>query len=135
MLDPKTDDTFLLKQLKRYEGVKKDLAAYTENKGDIKKIHPEYVMSEIDKLASDDAIYHRRYRNDLCMGCTLSASYGKTAYAGFFQSWFYGKCFATGHRGSALAYPDRQVVALCGDGGLSMTLGDLETVVQYKLTD
>lgn len=34
MLDPKTDDTFLLKQLKRYEGVKKDLAAYTENKGD-----------------------------------------------------------------------------------------------------
>ena len=37
MLDPKTDDTFLLKQLKRYEGVKKDLAAYTENKGDIKK--------------------------------------------------------------------------------------------------
>ena len=35
--------------------------------------------------------------------------------------------------GAALAYPDRQVVALCGDGGLSMTLGDLETVVQYKL--
>lgn len=25
-------------------------------KGDIKKIHPEYVMSEIDKLASDDAL-------------------------------------------------------------------------------
>ena len=35
--------------------------------------------------------------------------------------------------GAALAYPERQVVALCGDGGLSMTLGDLATVVQYKL--
>ena len=46
MLNPKTDDSFLLKQLKRYEGVKKDLAAYTEDKGDVNKIHPEYVMSE-----------------------------------------------------------------------------------------
>ena len=32
MLTPKTDDTFLLKQLKRYEEVKKDLAAYTKDK-------------------------------------------------------------------------------------------------------
>lgn len=71
MLDPKTDDTFLLKQLKRYEGVKKDLAAYTENKGDIKKIHPEYVMSEIDKLASDDAIF----TVDTGMTCVWGARY------------------------------------------------------------
>ncbi len=31
------------------------------------------------------------------------------------------------------AYPNRQVVALCGDGGLSMLLGDLITIAQYKL--
>ncbi len=35
--------------------------------------------------------------------------------------------------GAALAYPGRQAVALCGDGGLSMMLGDLATIVQYKL--
>ena len=29
MLNPKTDDSFLLKQLKRYEGVKKDCLLYT----------------------------------------------------------------------------------------------------------
>lgn len=57
MLTPKTDDTFLLKQLKRYEEVKKDLAAYTKDKGEVNKIHPEYVMSEIDKLSSDDAVF------------------------------------------------------------------------------
>lgn len=35
--------------------------------------------------------------------------------------------------GAQKAYPNRQVVALCGDGGLSMLLGDLITIAQYKL--
>jgi pyruvate dehydrogenase (quinone) len=35
--------------------------------------------------------------------------------------------------GAALARPGKQVIALCGDGGLSMLLGDLATIVQYKL--
>ena len=35
--------------------------------------------------------------------------------------------------GAAFARPDQQVVALCGDGGLSMMLGDLATIVQYDL--
>ena len=120
MLNPKTDDSFLLKQLKRYEGVKKGLAAYTEDKGGVNKIHPEYVMSEIDKLSSDDAVF----TVDTGMTCVWGARYlqatGKRHMLGSFNH-------------GSLAYPDRQVVALCGDGGLSMTLGDLETVVQYKL--
>ena len=35
--------------------------------------------------------------------------------------------------GASLAFPERQVWALCGDGGSSMLLGDLSTIVQYKL--
>jgi pyruvate dehydrogenase (quinone) len=35
--------------------------------------------------------------------------------------------------GAAFACPDRQVVALCGDGGISMLLGDLATIKQYGL--
>ena len=35
--------------------------------------------------------------------------------------------------GAALACPGKQVIAFCGDGGLSMMLGDLMTIVQYKL--
>ena len=71
MLNPKTDDSFLLKQLKRYEGVKKGLAAYTEDKGGVNKIHPEYVMSEIDKLSSDDAVF----TVDTGMTCVWGARY------------------------------------------------------------
>jgi pyruvate dehydrogenase (quinone)/pyruvate oxidase len=32
-----------------------------------------------------------------------------------------------------LAYPDRQVVALVGDGGLTMLIGELATAVKYQL--
>lgn len=35
--------------------------------------------------------------------------------------------------GAQMEYPGRQVIALCGDGGLSMLLGDLITIVQYRL--
>ena len=35
--------------------------------------------------------------------------------------------------GASFAYPGRQVIALCGDGGISMLLGDLATIAQYKL--
>jgi pyruvate dehydrogenase (quinone)/pyruvate oxidase len=35
--------------------------------------------------------------------------------------------------GAQVAYPDRQVVALTGDGSLSMMMGDLATCVQHDL--
>ena len=35
--------------------------------------------------------------------------------------------------GAALACPGQQVIAFCGDGGLSMMLGELMTIVQYQL--
>ena len=35
--------------------------------------------------------------------------------------------------GAQMAYPDRQIIAMCGDGGISMLLGDLATIKQYNL--
>ena len=34
--------------------------------------------------------------------------------------------------GAAASAKGRQVVAMCGDGGLSMLLGDLATLMQYQ---
>lgn len=132
LLNPKTDDEFLVKQLKRYEEVKKDLAAYTDNKGEVNKIHPEYVMSEINNIAYDDAIF----TVDTGMTCVWGARYlqatGKRHMLGSFNHGSMANALPQAI-GAALAFPGRQVIALCGDGGLSMSLGDLATVVQYKL--
>jgi pyruvate dehydrogenase (quinone) len=35
--------------------------------------------------------------------------------------------------GAGLSHPDRQVIAFCGDGGITMLLGDLMTISQYKI--
>jgi pyruvate dehydrogenase (quinone) len=35
--------------------------------------------------------------------------------------------------GASMAYPGRQVVALCGDGGFTMMMGEMATLVKYKL--
>jgi pyruvate dehydrogenase (quinone) len=35
--------------------------------------------------------------------------------------------------GAAVAYPGRQVVCVVGDGGLTMLMGELATLVKYKL--
>ena len=34
--------------------------------------------------------------------------------------------------GAAVAYPGRQVVCVVGDGGLTMLLGEIATLVKYK---
>lgn len=132
MLQTKTDDSFLQKQLKRYEGVKKSLAAYANEKGKENHIHPEYVMTEIDKLAADNAIF----TVDTGMTCVWGARYlqatGRRHMLGSFNHGSMANALPQA-LGAALACPDRQVIALCGDGGLSMSLGDLATIVQYKL--
>jgi pyruvate dehydrogenase (quinone) len=35
--------------------------------------------------------------------------------------------------GAAVAFPGRQVVAMCGDGGFTMLMGELATMVKYNL--
>lgn len=128
----KEDDDFLKKQLKGYERVKENLNAYVEVHGEKDRIHPEYVMSVVDKLASKDAIF----AVDTGMTCVWGVRYlhgtGQRKMLGSFNHGSMANAVPQAI-GASLAYPDRQVWALCGDGGLSMLLGDLSTIVQYKL--
>ncbi len=128
----KEEKDFLEKQLKGYERVKENLNAYVEARGEENKIHPEYVMSVVDKLASKDAIF----TVDTGMTCVWGARYlhgtGQRKMLGSFNHGSMANAIPQAI-GASLAFPDRQVWSLCGDGGLSMLLGDLSTIVQYKL--
>jgi len=128
----KTNDSFLREQLAHYDKVKRNLRSAAEVKGKDEKIHPEYVISLIDELASKDAVF----TVDTGMTCVWGARYlqatGKRKMLGSFNHGSMANAMPQAI-GAALAYPGRQAVALCGDGGLSMMLGDLATIVQYKL--
>lgn len=132
LLNVKEDDSFLKAQLHIYEKVKNHLHTYVEDKGEKDAIHPEAVAFELDKLATDNAIF----TVDTGMCCVWGSRYirstGKRSMLGSFTHGSMAN--AMPHAiGAALACPDRQVIALCGDGGLSMMLGDLATIKQYNL--
>ncbi len=128
----KTDDSFLQAQLKFYADVKEKMQTYVNDTGERENIHPEFVASLIDELADKDAIF----TVDTGMSCVWGARYinatGKRVMLGSFNHGSMANAMPQA-MGAALACPGRQVVALCGDGGISMLLGDLATIAQYKL--
>jgi pyruvate dehydrogenase (quinone) len=132
LVTQKQDDSFLKAQLKVYAGVKEKLQTYVNDTGEKDKIHPEFVAATIDQLADKDAIF----TVDTGMSCVWGARYiNATGQRKMLGSFNHGSMAnAMPHAiGAALACPGRQVIAFCGDGGLSMLLGDLATITQYKL--
>lgn len=121
-----------LVQLAKYEKVRENLRSAAAVRGKEEKIQPEYVISVVDELSSDDAIF----TVDTGMTCVWGARYlqatGMRKMLGSFNHGSMANAMPQAI-GAAWAYPGRQVVALCGDGGISMLLGDLATIVQYHL--
>ncbi|MDB5158018.1 MAG: pyruvate dehydrogenase [Mucilaginibacter sp.] len=128
----KTDDSFLKAQLELYAKVKEQMQSYVDDGGETDKIHPEMVAGILDELATNDAIF----TVDTGMSCVWGARYikatGKREMLGSFNHGSMANAMPMAI-GAALACPDRQVIAMCGDGGISMLLGDLATIAQYKL--
>ena len=132
LIAKKNDDTFLKAQLKIYDDVKQKMQTYVDDTGHKDNIHPEFVASTINELATNDAIF----TVDTGMSCVWGARYihatGKRKMLGSFNHGSMANAMPQAI-GAALACPGRQVIAFCGDGGLSMLLGDLATITQYKL--
>ncbi len=95
-------------------------------------LHPASVMSAIGEHAADDAIFlvdtgtttawaARHLRVKPNQRFTLSSGLGTMAFA------------LSGANGAQLAYPDRQVVAIAGDGAFNMLMGELLTAAEYDL--
>ncbi len=132
LIKAKEDDSFLMAQLALYEKVKENLNIYVNDRGERDKISPEYVAHTIDRLADDNAIF----TVDTGMCCVWGARYinatGQRKLLGSFNHGSMANAMPMAI-GASLAHPDKQVIAFCGDGGISMLLGDLATIHQYKL--
>lgn len=132
LIEEKQDDSFLKKQLKKYDKVKEDLDVYVKDPGKENLIHPEYVASVINNLAAKNAIF----TVDTGMCCVWGARYihatGERKMLGSFSHGTMANAMPMSI-GASLSHPDRQIIAFCGDGGISMLLGDLATIYQYKL--
>ncbi|MFI6981363.1 pyruvate dehydrogenase [Embleya sp. NPDC050154] len=133
MVRAKTDRRFLDRMLRKHadalEGVVK---AYTRKVEKHVPIHPEYVASILDEEAADDAIF----TVDTGMCNVWAARYltpnGRRRVIGSFSHGSMANALPQAI-GAQFLDVDRQVVSMSGDGGFSMLMGDLLTLVQSAL--
>lgn len=132
LLKEKEDDNFLKQQLEFYDKVKENQLTYVKDSGKENAIQPEFVTHILDRIAAKNAIF----TVDTGMCCVWGARYitgtGERKLLGSFNHGSMANALPMAI-GASLAHPERQVIAMCGDGGLSMLLGDMATIFQYKL--
>jgi pyruvate dehydrogenase (quinone) len=130
-LTQRSERTFLDRSLAAHRKAAENLQTYVNNPGGGKGLRPELVASMISKLAADDAIF----TVDTGMCNVWGARYitmrpGQRMLGSF------------GHGSMANAMPQaigawlgtrRQTIALCGDGGLAMLMGELLTAVDLEI--
>ena len=99
---------------------------------DDEPIRPQRVARLVGEVANDDAVFvvdtgavtvwaARNLRMKAGQRFILSSSLASMGFG------------LPGAIGAQMAYPDRQVIALVGDGSMGMHLGDLVTAVKYDL--
>lgn len=106
-----------------------DLAVDDHNRS---PIHPQYLARMVSDLASEDAVFIPDVGSPTGWAARYLRMNGQRRLIGSFAHGTMAN--ALPHAiGAQSAFPGRQVVALAGDGGLSMLLGELLTLRQNKL--
>ena len=132
MVDEKPDDKFLRTHVEKTDHFNKRLQHYVTKGPAIKPIRPEYVAAVIDELADDDALFFADTGTP-CIWAARHIHYGphRRLFGSF--TWASMASASPNAFGAQLAFPGRQTIALCGDGGFTMLgMGDLLTEVQRR---
>lgn len=131
LLKQREDSVFLDQILRKYKSDMERKAARQEE-SDSSLIHPQYVAGVLDKLADENAVFTADGGSPMVW---LLRHIRATGRRSFLTSLLHGT-MANAYpqaMGIAKAYPERQVIAMCGDGGMTMLMGDLLTLVQEKI--
>ncbi|RFU49086.1 thiamine pyrophosphate-dependent enzyme [Paraburkholderia sp. DHOC27] len=127
-LEPKTDATFLNTYTERYRHV---MASWMEQlvPGHDDTIPGSYLTSVIDRYADADALIAGDDGTPIVWAHKVMSTNGKRR---IFGSLLHGTMATalSSAMGLKKAAPQRQVIALCGDGGLAMLFGELLTTIQ-----
>jgi len=132
LVKPKQDRSFLDAMVSKYQNAVQKLNVYVDHVGSRQPMHPEPVAAVLNEIAASDAIFTA----DTGMCNVWSSRYiSPTKHRRMLASYSHGSMANALPQaiGAQLCFPDRQVISMCGDGGLAMLMGDLLTVAQYDL--
>jgi pyruvate dehydrogenase (quinone) len=128
----KTETRFLEKHIASTNSFHELLQHYVEKGPGIKPIRPEYLAATLSELAADDAMFFVDTGTAcIWMARHVTGSRNRRIFGSF--TWASMANAAPNAFGAQLAYPGRQTIAMCGDGGFTMLgMGDLLTQVERK---
>jgi pyruvate dehydrogenase (quinone) len=132
MLKQKRDDAHLTQAQQHYIKARNgldELAKETSRKG---LVHPQQVAKAISAHAAADAVFTCDVGLPTVWGARYVAMNGRRRLIGSFWHGSMANAMAQAI-GAQAAYPGRQVISLSGDGGFTMLMGDLISLVQLKL--
>lgn len=131
MVAAKSSDAHLEAQKTQW---RKDLEGYEKQgeESDPDLIHPQFVANMLDNKAADDAIFVSDAGTSMVWMLRHIKANGKRRFLNTLLHGTMGSGMPQS-MGVKLAYPDRQVIAMCGDGSLTMLMGELLTLVQEKI--
>ncbi|KJG29782.1 ubiquinone-dependent pyruvate dehydrogenase [Photobacterium angustum] len=131
-LTEKTDEDFLNTCLAHYKKTRKDFDVLTHVKQGKTLIHPQTLNKLISEKAAEDAIFTCDVGTPTLWAARYLQLNGQRRLIGSFSHGSMANAMAQAI-GIQAAAPERQVIAMCGDGGFSMLMGDLLTLIPYKL--
>src|SRR5580704_1092152 len=128
----KTESLFLERHIADTNSFHDLLQHYVDKGPDIKPIRPEFLAKTLSHLASDHALcFADTGTAVIWLARHISGGRDRRLFGSF--SWASMANAAPNSFGAQLAYPGRQTIALCGDGGYAMlALGDLLTQVERR---
>ena len=94
-------------------------------------VHPQYAAKVLDELASEDAIFSCDVGTPTIWAARYLTMNGKRRLLGSFNHGSMANALPQAI-GAQASHPGRQVVALSGDGGLGMLMGELLSLRQLK---
>ncbi|MCO0598712.1 ubiquinone-dependent pyruvate dehydrogenase [Peribacillus butanolivorans] len=128
-----THDTHHLdKFVSNYRDVRRGLDKLAIGKPGRMPIHPQFLTKVISNLASEGTVFTCDVGTPTLWAARYLEMNGKRRLLGSFNHGTMANALPQAI-GAQAARPEVQVVALSGDGGLSMLMGDLLTLRQHKL--
>lgn len=132
LLRQKSERDHLDRSLRHYRKTRQRLDELAANDRDREPIRPEYVAGLTNQLAADDAVFTVDVGSPVVWASRYVTMNGRRRLIGSFNHGTMA-CAVPLAIGAQTAYRDRQVVALAGDGGLTMLFGELVTLIQNRL--
>ncbi|MDO1584947.1 ubiquinone-dependent pyruvate dehydrogenase [Rhizobium oryzicola] len=132
LLQEQTNTKHLDNAISHYQKTRRKLDDLAEADRSSDIIHPQQVAKTLSDLAASDAIFSCDVGLPTVWAARYLALGGGRRLVGSF--WHGSMANALPQAiGAQATYPGRQVISLSGDGGLTMLMGDLLTLVQSKL--